>query len=425
MLHQFPSLEYCENSQLICLYDPNVEVVLIPPVELLADMVGYLKKLLVAGAAKQSSFHSAPSSSSTGVARRSTSPFRRRRSEEMKVAGDDKPSSSSSLSSSPAIDPLDASEAVASYTSVGAMNYIERRLLIVVPEATVGYALQMLWGYVEVRQAVLYRGVVCAYDVELSAMLLVQLVVQLPSLAASVGTNPEGKQIFASADVNAFLSIYDHGEGGAGVADPGAEGAAPGGEAGDGEAVFGDLHADAKIFDNGRILMWTSGLAEQLQEKGKIIRMSLMIILELSEEHNPKVKEVKELHEQLVAMKENVELTDVGLENDKKKQKYQCGLVGGDSEMQLTVSEVPFAMLSLLKKFTVVIKDGSDVMCGPDPSVKGVVVKVRHGAIVLGDTYNGGGGGGGREGTRSGFSQSSKKNYAGDNGGGGGVCAKE
>ncbi|KAH7820391.1 uncharacterized protein MONOS_6260 [Monocercomonoides exilis] len=75
-------------------------------------------------AAQQSSLRSAPSSSSTGAARRSTSPFRRRRSDEKKAAGDDQPSSSSA----PAIDPSDASAVATSYTSVGAMDDIERRL---------------------------------------------------------------------------------------------------------------------------------------------------------------------------------------------------------------------------------------------------------------------------------------------------------
>ncbi|KAH7825970.1 uncharacterized protein MONOS_4542 [Monocercomonoides exilis] len=367
---------------LIDLSDPNVGVVLVPPVELPADVVGYLKKLLVAGAAQQSSLRSAPSSSSssssssTGAARRSTSPFRRRRSEEKKAAGDDQPSSA------PAIDPSDASVAAASYTSAGAMDDIERRL-----------------GF--------------------------PLVVQLPSLAESVSTKSGSKRIFDAENVNAFPSIYD-------LLDPSLLPSAIArlvSRSPQSRRVVAKLNEEVM----GRGVAWTSGLAEQLQEKGKIIWMSLMIILELSEEHNPKVKEVKELHEQLVATKENVELTDVGIENDKKKQKCQCGLVGGDSEMQLTVSEAPYAMPSLLsrlfekcqKKLTAVIKDGNAVMFGQDPSGKGVVVKVRNGAIVLGDTYNGGGGGGGSEGRRSGFSQSSKKNYAGENGGGGGVYAKE
>ncbi|KAH7822644.1 uncharacterized protein MONOS_7260 [Monocercomonoides exilis] len=109
-----------------------------------------------------------------------------------------KPSSSSSSSSSPAIDPSDASAVAASYTSTGAMDDIERRLRIVVPEAAGVYgrhiplslqlllsprALQTLRGYVVARRAVLYGCVVCAYDVVLSAMLSVPLVALLPSLA--------------------------------------------------------------------------------------------------------------------------------------------------------------------------------------------------------------------------------------------------
>ncbi|KAH7821110.1 uncharacterized protein MONOS_13728 [Monocercomonoides exilis] len=90
-----------------------------------ADVVGFLKKLLVAGAARQSSLRSTPlssSSSSTGAARRSTLPFRKRKSEEKKAAGYDKPLSS------PAIDPSDASVVAASYVSAAAMDYVERRL---------------------------------------------------------------------------------------------------------------------------------------------------------------------------------------------------------------------------------------------------------------------------------------------------------
>ncbi|KAH7820418.1 uncharacterized protein MONOS_9424 [Monocercomonoides exilis] len=64
----------------------------------------------------------------------------RRKSEEKKAAGDEKPSSSSSSSSAPAIDPSDASALEASYTSEGAMDHIERRLRIVVPDATGVYA---------------------------------------------------------------------------------------------------------------------------------------------------------------------------------------------------------------------------------------------------------------------------------------------
>ncbi|KAH7825875.1 uncharacterized protein MONOS_3097 [Monocercomonoides exilis] len=70
-------------------------------------------------------------------------------------------------------------------------------------------ALQTLRGYVVARRAVLYRGVVCAYDVELSAMLSVPLVGPLPPLAASVGTKSVSKRIFAAADVSVFPSIFD------------------------------------------------------------------------------------------------------------------------------------------------------------------------------------------------------------------------
>ncbi|KAH7817263.1 uncharacterized protein MONOS_3711 [Monocercomonoides exilis] len=58
-----------------------------------------------------------------------------------------------------------------------------------------------------------------------------------------------------------------------------------------------------KIRDKERISKMTSGLAEQLQEKDKIIRMRERKILELTEKHNI---EEKGLQEQLVAMKEKM-----------------------------------------------------------------------------------------------------------------------
>ncbi|KAH7820989.1 uncharacterized protein MONOS_10757 [Monocercomonoides exilis] len=72
------------------------------------------------------------------------------------------------------------------------------RLRIVVSEAAGVYAqhmslllplllaLQTLRGYVVARQAVLFGGVVCAYDVVLSVMHSVPLVAPLPSLVAQV-----------------------------------------------------------------------------------------------------------------------------------------------------------------------------------------------------------------------------------------------
>ncbi|KAH7823610.1 uncharacterized protein MONOS_9489 [Monocercomonoides exilis] len=80
------------------------------------------------------------------------------------------------------------------------MDDIERLLRIVVPEAAGAYgqhmplslqlllsprALQTLREYVVTRRAMLYGGVVCAYDVALSVMLSVPLVAPLPSLAAT------------------------------------------------------------------------------------------------------------------------------------------------------------------------------------------------------------------------------------------------
>ncbi|KAH7827478.1 uncharacterized protein MONOS_13486 [Monocercomonoides exilis] len=86
-----------------------------------------IKKLIAGVEAIQLYLYSAPSSSSTsstGAARRSTSPFRRLRSEEKKVTGDDQPSSSST----PMIDPSDASALEALFTSARVMDDIERWL---------------------------------------------------------------------------------------------------------------------------------------------------------------------------------------------------------------------------------------------------------------------------------------------------------
>ncbi|KAH7817095.1 uncharacterized protein MONOS_7996 [Monocercomonoides exilis] len=105
--------------------------------ELQAEVAVYLKKLLVAGEARQLFLRSAPSSSSssssssTGEERRSTSPFWRLRSEEKKAAGDDQPSSSSA----PEIFPSDASAVVVPYISAAAMDDIERRLRIRSPQS--------------------------------------------------------------------------------------------------------------------------------------------------------------------------------------------------------------------------------------------------------------------------------------------------
>ncbi|KAH7819459.1 uncharacterized protein MONOS_7128 [Monocercomonoides exilis] len=159
------SLDDGNISRLICLRDPNVVVVFVSPVELQADVVECLKKLLVARAVQQSSLRSAPSSSSSsslGAARRTASPFWRRRSEKKNAAGDDKPLL---YSSAPVIDSLNTSEEVASYMSEAAMDDV-----------------QSLLG---LRRAVLYGCITCAYDVALSAMLSVLLMTPLPSLAAS------------------------------------------------------------------------------------------------------------------------------------------------------------------------------------------------------------------------------------------------
>ncbi|KAH7818991.1 uncharacterized protein MONOS_8098 [Monocercomonoides exilis] len=127
----------------------------------------------------------------------SASPFRRRRSEEKKEAVDDQ--SSSSSSSAPVTNTSNALAVAASFTSAEAMGFIKRRLQIVEPEAAGVYA----------RQAVLYGVVAFEYDVVLPAMLSILLVAPLPAPAASVGTKSGIKLIFAVADVNAFLSIFD------------------------------------------------------------------------------------------------------------------------------------------------------------------------------------------------------------------------
>ncbi|KAH7825983.1 uncharacterized protein MONOS_4554 [Monocercomonoides exilis] len=88
------------------------------------------------------------------------------------------------------------------------MNYIERRLRIAVPEATGVYGRHMplsLQLLLSLRVLQTLRG----YVVALSVMLSVQVVAQLPSLVASVGTKLGSKRIFAAAGVNAFPTIKD------------------------------------------------------------------------------------------------------------------------------------------------------------------------------------------------------------------------
>ncbi|KAH7827233.1 uncharacterized protein MONOS_16446 [Monocercomonoides exilis] len=161
-----------------------------------------------------------------------------------------------------------------------------------------------------------------------------------------------------------------------------------------------------KIRDDERISKRTSGLAEQLQENDKIIRMRERKILELSEKYNA---EVKELQEQLAEMKEKAEFIDVGTEKEKKRRTQQGGVVSEDSKGAGAGAGVPLAtpfslssagggvvpsLASLIlplglcekfqEKFVVSIGDGSAVMVGPDPSGKGVVVKVGSGVSVVG-----------------------------------------
>ncbi|KAH7831527.1 uncharacterized protein MONOS_11109 [Monocercomonoides exilis] len=112
---------------------------------------------------------------------------------------------SSPSAAAPAIDHSDTSAVTVLFTSAAVTDDIERRLWIVMPEATGVYAnhkkpslrLQRApRGYAEARCAVLF-------------MLSVALVTPLPSLAALVGTKSGSKRIFAAANVNAFPSIYD------------------------------------------------------------------------------------------------------------------------------------------------------------------------------------------------------------------------
>ncbi|KAH7822355.1 uncharacterized protein MONOS_13879 [Monocercomonoides exilis] len=62
------------------------------------------------------------------------------------------------------------------------------------------------WGIC--AEGVLYGGVVCAYDVALSAMLSVLLVAQLPSLVVSVGMKFETKYLFCS-ECECVLGSYN------------------------------------------------------------------------------------------------------------------------------------------------------------------------------------------------------------------------
>ncbi|KAH7819391.1 uncharacterized protein MONOS_12190 [Monocercomonoides exilis] len=85
-----------------------------------------------------------------------------------------------------------------SYTPAAAMDNIERRLRIVVSEG----------GWMRANQKKIFLRALLSprgYVVVLSAMLSVQLVVQLPSIVSSVGTKSGSKRIFAVVDVNAFL----------------------------------------------------------------------------------------------------------------------------------------------------------------------------------------------------------------------------
>ncbi|KAH7821845.1 uncharacterized protein MONOS_2815 [Monocercomonoides exilis] len=149
-----------------------------------------------------------------------------------------------------------------------------------------------------------------------------------------------------------------------------------------------------------------SGLVEQLQENDKIIRMRERKILQMSEKH---IAEVKEL-QQLVAMNEKVELIDVGIEKEKKLHSQhgrvasECseGAVSGAGVSLATPSSlnapaervmIPFSSLLILpsgfrknsnEKLAASIGDCNAVMVGPDPSGKGVVVKVGSGMSVVG-----------------------------------------
>ncbi|KAH7822270.1 uncharacterized protein MONOS_11984 [Monocercomonoides exilis] len=123
-----------------------------------------------------------------------------------------------------AIDSSNACAVEASHTSAGAMDDIERRLRIVVPEAAGVYglhmplslqlllsprALQTLRGYVVTQRAVLYVDIMCAYDVCISVILSVLPAAPLFSIAALKGKRSLNKWIFSDADENAFPSIND------------------------------------------------------------------------------------------------------------------------------------------------------------------------------------------------------------------------
>ncbi|KAH7826642.1 uncharacterized protein MONOS_16229 [Monocercomonoides exilis] len=86
--------------------------------------------------------------------------------------------------------------------SAAAMNEIEIRLRILVPEAARVYArhkqmlLQKLSGYVEARWAVLFGGIVRTSDVVLSVMFSITLVAPLPSIDEYLLMKSGSKNIF-------------------------------------------------------------------------------------------------------------------------------------------------------------------------------------------------------------------------------------
>ncbi|KAH7818159.1 uncharacterized protein MONOS_10019 [Monocercomonoides exilis] len=170
-----------------------------------------------------------------------------------------------------------------------------------------------------------------------------------------------------------------------------------------------------------------SGLTEQLQEKDKIIWMQQRKILELSEKHNAEVKELKELQEQLMEMKEKNELSDVVIMKEKSRTQHdevvsgQRGHAGDVGVVACHVYSVSFRLREKnQEKFSTSIGDDSVVMLGPNPSLKELSVKVESLASAAREANSGDGGGDGCEGTKLETSRRLEKNGIGTNGSGGG-----
>ncbi|KAH7816607.1 uncharacterized protein MONOS_5851 [Monocercomonoides exilis] len=169
-----------------------------------------LKNPKIRCTAQQSFLQSAPLSSSSV-----SSLFAQRKREEKNAAGDKR---SFPSSTAPSIEPSDSLMEKVLCTSTAAMDFINRRMRIVVPEETGAHAnhmkllpsaLQTLLGYTVSQWAVLCGG--CCMCIRCGAFsdAFGSAGVSASFLAASVGTKAGGKRIFEAVDVNAFPSTYD------------------------------------------------------------------------------------------------------------------------------------------------------------------------------------------------------------------------